>query len=72
MSCQVIKLNSKDSLSNRCLELENILSKINGYNYINNNNKLYIKEVFIESPYAHDRSILVVVSSLSEHLEYTK
>jgi hypothetical protein len=33
------------------LELENILSKINGINYINNNNKLYIKEVFIESPF---------------------
>jgi Holliday junction resolvasome RuvABC endonuclease subunit len=51
ISCQVIKLNSKDSLFKRCLELENILSKINGINYINNNNKLYIKEVFIESPF---------------------
>jgi hypothetical protein len=44
-------LNSKDSLFKRCIELENILSKINGINYINNNNKLYIKEVFIESPF---------------------
>jgi Holliday junction resolvasome RuvABC endonuclease subunit len=51
ISCQVIKLNSKDSLFKRCIELENILSKINGINYINNNNKLYIKEVFIESPF---------------------
>ena len=51
INCQVIKLNSKDSLYERCLQVENILNKINGINYINNNNKLYIKEVFIESPF---------------------
>ena len=51
ISCQVIKLNSKDSLCKRCSEIENIINKINGLNYINNNNKLYIKEVFIESPF---------------------
>lgn len=49
--CQVIKLNSNKSLIEKCLELENIIDKLNGNNYINNNNKLYIKEIFIESPF---------------------
>ena len=32
INCQVIKLNSKDSLYERCLQVENILNKINGIN----------------------------------------
>jgi hypothetical protein len=49
--CQVIKLNSNNSLIEKCIELENIIDNLNGNNYINNNNKLYIKEIFIESPF---------------------
>lgn len=41
--CKAIKLNSKDSLEERCLELEKHLQT--------NYNQYYIKEIFIEAPF---------------------
>jgi len=43
LDCQVIKLNSKGTLEDRCFELERYLQ----INY----NKYYIKEIYIEAPF---------------------
>ena len=50
LSCQVIKLNSKDTLEDRCFKIESYINNINSYNSINNKG-YYIEEVFIESPF---------------------
>ena len=47
---EFIKLSSKDSLEDRCLQVENYINNINSYNSINNKG-YYIEEVFIESPF---------------------
>jgi len=43
LDCQVIKLNSKDTLEDRCFQLERYLQ----INY----NKYFIKEIYIEAPF---------------------
>jgi hypothetical protein len=47
----VIKLDPKQSLEDRCIFFEGYISRINSLNYINNNKSYYIKQVFIESPF---------------------
>ena len=47
---EFIKLNSKESLEDRCYQVENYINNINSYNSINNKG-YYIEEVFIESPF---------------------
>jgi len=51
IKCDVIKLDPKQPLEERCIFFENYINKINSLNYINNNKSYYIKEVFIESPF---------------------
>ena len=51
IKCDVIKLDSKHSLEERCIFFEDYIGRINSLNYINNNKSYYIKEVFIESPF---------------------
>ena len=36
LECQVVKLDSKQPLEDRCLELERVINKYNVLNYINN------------------------------------
>lgn len=48
---EVVKLNSDDSLEERCVFFEEYINRINSLNYINKNISYYIKEVFIESPF---------------------
>ena len=51
IDCQVIKLNNKLSLEDRCLQLEHIVSSLDANNYINKKNRYNIKNVYIESPF---------------------
>jgi len=51
IKCDVIKLDPKHSLEEKCIFFEDYVSRINSLNYINNSKSYYIKEVFIESPF---------------------
>tara|TARA_R110000824_G_scaffold355729_3_gene542935 strand:+ start:39 stop:593 length:555 start_codon:yes stop_codon:yes gene_type:complete len=52
LECQVVKLDSKQPLEDRCLELERVINKYNVLNYINNHTVPYnIKEVYIEQAF---------------------
>jgi Holliday junction resolvasome RuvABC endonuclease subunit len=51
IKCDVIKLDPKQSLEDRCIFFEDYISRISSLDYINNNISYYIKEVFIEAPF---------------------